>query len=177
MVRFELQPSYPDIFVTDEAGRDAYWVHGPTGRVGRWSLRSLAGGELAAVLQHGSPFLQRFGIYQRGRLLAVLRELPSPHVPRLAAAAWNALAGAPRRIRYAVDTCEGELLWVEGDATRLEYGFTRAGRRTATVSTRWLASAAACGVAVTLADPADTLLVLAATAAIESSWGRMRYRA
>jgi uncharacterized protein YxjI len=171
-VRFVLQPSDADIFITDAVGRDAYWVQGPTERVGRWSLRDLGGGELAAIRQHGSPFLPWFGIDVPGRPRAELRERAPRGVPRAAAALWNALVGAPSRIRYTLET-GGQPLRVEGDAAALEYAFLRGRRRVATASARWMAPSAAWGVAVDLDDAADALLVLAAAATIEISWGRM----
>jgi uncharacterized protein YxjI len=172
-VRFVLQPSDPDIFVTDERGRDVYWVKGPTGRVGSWTLRDLAGGEVAAVHQHGGPFLHRFGIYQHERPLAELREEPGHQFPRALAAVRNALAGTPPRIGYTVDVAGQAPLRIDGDAMALEYGYTREGRPAATVSACWLAPSGTWGVTVTVADANDAVVVLAATATIEISWGRM----
>jgi len=171
-VRFVLQPSDLDIFVTDESGRDVCWVQGPNGRAGCWSLRSLGGDELATVRQRGSPFLPRFAIHASDRLRAELREQPAPHVPRVLAALRNALAGAPSRVRYALDVVGEEPLRIEGDATALEYAFVRGGRAAATVSAYWLAAAATWGATVTVVDDLDPLIVLAATATIEISWGR-----
>jgi uncharacterized protein YxjI len=173
-VRFVLQPSDLDIFVSDEAGRDVCWVRGPAGRVGRWSLRSLAGDELATVRQHGSPFLPRFAIDAPDGPRAELRELPVGRAPRVLAALRNALAGAPARVRYALEVAGEDPLRVEGDASALEYAFVRGGRPAATVSAYWLAGAGTWGATVTVAvaDDLDPLLVLAAAATIEISWGR-----
>jgi uncharacterized protein YxjI len=171
-VRFVLQPSDLDIFVSDEAGRDVCWVRGPAGRVGRWSLRSLAGEELATVRQHGSPFLPRFAVDGPGGPLAQLRELPVGRAPRALAALRNALAGAPARVRYALEVAGEGPLRVEGDAGALEYAFVRGGRPVATVSTYWLAGAGTWGATLTVADGLDPLVALAATATIEISWGR-----
>jgi uncharacterized protein YxjI len=175
-VRFVLQPSDPDIFVTDETGRDVYWVKGPTGRVGRWTLRDLAGGEVAAVRQHGGPFLHRFGIYQHERPIAELREEPGRQLPRAVAALRNALAGTPPRISYTIDVAGRTPLRIDSDAMALEYAFTREGRPAATVSAYWLASSGTWGVTVTVADANDAVVVLAATATIEIGWGRMGQR-
>ncbi len=175
-MRFVLQPSDPDIFITDEAGRDVYWVKGPTGRVGCWTLRDLADGEVATIRQHGGPFLPHFGIYQHERPLAELRERPDRHLPRAAAALRNALAGAPPRTRYTLDVVGQAPLRIDSDAMALEYAFTREGRPAATVSAYWLAPSASWGVAVTVGDADDALVVLAATATIEISWGRMGHR-
>jgi len=151
-VRFVLQPSDPDIFITDEAGRDVYWVKGPTGRVGCWTLRDLADGEVATIRQHGGPFLPHFGIYQHERPLAELRERPDRHWPRAAAALRNALAGAPPRTRYTLDVAGQAPLRIDSDAMALEYAFTREGRPAATVSAYWLAPSGTWGVTVTVAD-------------------------
>jgi uncharacterized protein YxjI len=172
-VRFVLQPSDASIFVSDEAGRDVCWVEGPTGRLGRWSVRDLAGAELASVRQHGSPFQHRFGIYASGRRVATLEEQPAGRLPRAAAALRNAVLGAPRRIRYAVDVVGGEPLRIEGDPMALEYAFLRRGREVATVSAYWLTGALTWGATVTLAGPDDTLVLLAAAATIEIAWGRL----
>jgi uncharacterized protein YxjI len=171
-VRFVLQPSDLDVFVSDESGRDVCWVQGPTGRVGRWSLRSLAGDELATIRQHGSPFLPRFSIQAPDRSSAELRELPVGRGPRVLAALRIALAGAPARVRYALEVAGEEPLRVDGDASALEYAFVRGGRPAATVSAYWLAAAATWGATVTVADDLDPLVVLAATATIEIAWGR-----
>jgi len=171
-VRFVLQPSDLDIFVSDESGRDLCWVRGPTGRVGRWSLRSLAGDELATVRQHGSPFLPRFAIDAPDGPLAELRELPAGRTPRVLAALRNALAGAPARVRYALEVAGEQPLRVEGGASALEYAFVRGGRPAATVSAYWLAGAGTWGATVTVADDLDPLLVLATAATIEIAWGR-----
>lgn len=172
-MRFVLQPSDPDIFITDEAGRDVYWVKGPTDRLGCWTLRDLAGEEVATIRQHGLPFLHRFGIYQHERPLAELREQPDRRLPRAAAALRNALAGTPPRTRYTLEVVGEAPLRVDSDAMALEYTFIRDGRPAATVSAYWLVPSAAWGVAVTLDDARDALVVLAATATIEIGWGRM----
>jgi uncharacterized protein YxjI len=67
-------------------------------------------------------------------------------------------------------------LRIDSDAMALEYAFTREGRPAATVSAYWLAPSASWGVAVTVGDAEDALVVLAATATIEISWGRMGHR-
>ena len=44
---FLLRPDFPNVFITDEAGRDVYWVRsGVADQVGLWSLRDLGGTEL-----------------------------------------------------------------------------------------------------------------------------------
>ena len=172
-MRFVLQPSDADVFVTDEAGRDVYWVEGPRGGVGRWTLRDLAGAELATVRQHGLPFLPRYPVSRGGRPLAQIREQPPRGVPRAALAVRNALLGAPPRARYGVDVVGAAPLRVDGDAAALEYAWLRGDRPAATVSARWLAAAATWGVTVAVDDPRDALLVLAATATVEIGWGRM----
>jgi uncharacterized protein YxjI len=174
-VRFVLQPSDLDVFITDGSGRDVCWVQGPSGRVGCWSLRSLAGEELATIRQYGSPFLPRFAIHASGQLRAELREQPARHIPRAAAALRNALVGAPSRIRYALDAVGEEPLRIEGDAAALEYVFAGRDRPAATVSAYWLPASAAWGATVTVDDP-DPLVILAAAATIEISWGRMGHR-
>jgi uncharacterized protein YxjI len=171
-LRFVLQPSDRDIFVSDESGRDVCWVQGPDGRVGRWSLRSLAGDELATVRQHGSPFLPRFAIDAPDRPRAELRELPVGRGLRALAALRNALAGAPARVRYALEVAGEQPLRVEGDANALEYALVRGDRPAATVSAYWLAGAGTWGATVTVADDLDPLLALVVTATIEIAWGR-----
>ena len=173
-VRFGLEPSPPNlVLVTGEDGRDVCWLEGAAGGVGRWWLRDLAGQELLALRQHGSRFLPWFGIYRQGRLAAAVRELPPAGVPRPLAALWTALAGSPRRLRYAIDT-GGVHLRVDADPMALEYGVTASGRRVATVSARWFGSVPGGGVSLEVEPGQDAMLLLAATAAIEASWGRLR---
>jgi uncharacterized protein YxjI len=172
-VRYGLQPSPPDaVLVTDEAGRDVYCLEGPRRGDGRWWLRDLAGRELLAVRQHGSPYLPSFGVYRRGRRVATVRELPPAGVPRAAAAWWNALAGTPRRLRYVIRDERGALR-IDADAMALEYAVTRSGRPVATVSVRWFVSQDASGITVAVDDPQDALPLLMAVAVIETSWGRL----
>lgn len=172
--QFVLRPDFPNIFVTDEDGRDLYWVRsGVADHLGLWSLRDLTGHELVSVQLHRSWPLPAYGVYRAGERVATVREAPGPLSARWLAAARAVVAGAPGRLRYTVEGPAAERLEVAGDPRAVEYHFTRAGRDAATVGLQWLRWTPAFGLSVRVADGEDPVLILAVTAMIESSWGRL----
>src|SRR6266542_4057434 len=76
-MQFLLRPDFPNVFITDEQGRDVYWLRsGVADQVGLWSLRDLGGRELVQVAQHGPGLAPSYGVYragQRRRPLALRR--------------------------------------------------------------------------------------------------------
>jgi uncharacterized protein YxjI len=172
--QFVLRPASPDIYVTDQDGRDRYWVRsGVAERVGLWSLRDLAGDELVGVRQEQSWPLPGYGVWRGGERVATVREAPGAATARWRAAIRTILAGAPAGLRYVVEAPGAEPLEVAAEPEAVEYQFTRAGRPAATVGLRWLSWAAAFGLGVCVADSEDTPLILAVAAMIESAWGRL----
>ncbi len=173
-MQFLLRSDFPNVFITDEDGRDLYWVRsGAADRVGLWSVRDLSGKELACVAQHGSGLLPGYGVYRAGRCVATVREAPGRRAGRWLGAVRTLVSGVPGRLRYTVRGPDAPPLDVDGDATAVEYRFTRAGRQAATVGLQWLDWAAALGTSVNVADGEDPVLILAVTAMIESAWGRL----
>jgi uncharacterized protein YxjI len=172
--QFVLRSDFPDIFITDEDGRDLYWIRSAVAdHIGLWSLRDLAGRELVSVQLHASLPLPTYGVYRAGQRVATVREAPGPPFSRWLGAARAFAAGTPARLRYAVESRGDGCLEVAGDPDAVEYHFTRAGRHAATVGLQWLSWAPAFGLSVRVADGEDPVLILAVTAVIESSWGRL----
>lgn len=172
--QFVLRSDFPDVFITDEVGRDLYWVRsGVADGLGLWSLRDLGGDELVRVQQDESWPLPTYGVHRAGERVATVREAPGPPASRWLAAARTVVLGTPARLRYSVLAPGLEPLDVAADPKAVEYDFTRAGGRVATVALRWLDWAPTFGLGVSVADGEDPLLILAVTTMIESSWGRL----
>jgi len=173
-MRFLLRSDFPNVFITDEDGRDRYWVRSGVGdRVGLWSLRDLTGKELVCVAQHGPGLVPAYGVYRAGQRVATVCEAPGERPGRWLRGVRALVKGAPGKLRYTVRAPGTQPLEVDGDPTEVEYRFTRAGRQAATVGLQWLACTTALGTSVNVADGEDPVLILAVTTMIESAWGRL----
>jgi hypothetical protein len=172
--QFVLRSDFPNVFVTDEQGRDLYWVRsGVADRVGLWSLRDLGGHELASVQQHEAWPLPSYGVYREGERVATVTEAPGPRAARWLGGLRSAVLGALPQLRYQVRAAGAGTLEVAAGPEAVEYHFTRDGRRAATAGLRWLPWVAGFGLGVSVAEGEDPLLILAVTAMIESAWGRL----
>jgi uncharacterized protein YxjI len=172
-MRYMLRPDSVGAFVTDEVGRDVYWVRsGVADEVGLWSLRDLGGRELVQVAQHGSRLTPSYGVYRAGQQVGTVVEGPERGMARWRSGARALVTGAPARLRYTVHTGATELD-VDGDPDAIEYDLSRDGRPAATVGLRWVGWGLAVGTSVTVADGEDPELILALVAMIESAWGRL----
>lgn len=173
-MRFLLRPDFPNVFITDEAGRDVYWVRsGVADQVGLWSLRDLGGRELVQVAQHGPRLAPSYGVYRAGQRVATVLQEPARGAGRWRSGVRTLVAGAPARLRYTVESPGAQPLDVDGDPAAIEYDLNRAGRPAATVGMRWLGCGVTVGTSVTVADGEDPELILALVAMIESAWGRL----
>jgi len=176
-MRFLLRPDFPNTFVTDDAGRDVYWVRsGMADQVGLWSLRDLTGTELVQVAQHGSRLAPSYGVYRAGQRVGTVRE-GQPGGTR-ASGRWRSgvrtlVAGAPARMRYTVHDQGAQPLEVDGDPAAVEYDLNRAGRHAATVGLRWVDRAATVATSVDVREGEDPELIIALVAMIEGAWGRL----
>jgi uncharacterized protein YxjI len=172
--QFVLRSDFPNVFITDEDGRDLYWVRsGVAQRLGLWSLQDLAGHELVSVRQEQSWPLPSYGVYRAGERVATVREAPGPAAARWRGAIRTLVMGTPARLRYTLQAPGAERLEVSTDPRAVEYHFTRAGRHAATVALQWLAWAPTFGLGLRVAEGEDSLLILTITAMIESAWGRL----
>jgi uncharacterized protein YxjI len=172
--QFVLRSDFPNIFITNEDGRDRYWVRsGVAQRLGLWSLRDLTGRELVSVQQQTSWPLPTYGVYQAGEQVATVSEAPGPRAARWRAAIRMRLLGTPAGLHYTVHLPDAQDLEVESDPEAVEYHFSRAGRQVATVGLQWLAWAPTFGLSVRIAHGEDATLILALTAMIESAWRRL----
>jgi uncharacterized protein YxjI len=171
---FVLRPDFPNVFITDAGGRDRYWIRsGVAERLGLWSLRDLAGHELLGLRQVETWPLPGYSLERDGERLATVQEVRGPAAARWRDAVRMLVTGTPSRLRYSVLAAGGEPLEVEGDPTAVEYHFTRGGAHVATVGLRWLSWTPSLGLGVSVEPGEDPLLILAVTAMIESSWGRL----
>jgi uncharacterized protein YxjI len=172
-MRYMLRPDSVGAFVTDELGRDVYWVRsGVAQQVGLWSLRDLGGRELVQVAQHGPQLAPSYGVYRAGQRAGTVVQRPERGLARWRSGVRTLVAGAPARMRYRVHAGATELD-VDGDPSAVEYDLNRDGRPAATVGLRWLGCGLQVGTTVTVADGEDPELILALVAMIESAWGRL----
>ncbi len=171
---FVLRPDFPNVFITDEGGRDLYWVRsGVAQRLGLWSLQDLGGHELVSVQQEETWPLPSYGVYRSGERVAAVREAPGTAVARWRGAIRMLIRGTPARLHYSVQAPGTGRLEVACDPGAVEYQFTRAGRQAATVALQWLTWAPRFGLSVSVAEGEDPLLILPITAMIEGAWGRL----
>jgi uncharacterized protein YxjI len=172
-MRYMLRPDTAGAFVTDEHGRDVYWVRSAAAeQVGLWSLRDLGGNELLQVAQHGTPVARTYGVYRAGQRVGTVVQDPERGMARWRSGARALITGAPDRMRYRVRAGATELD-VDGDPSAIEYDLNRDGRPAATVGLRWLGRGLQVGTTVTVADGEDPELILALVAMIETAWGRL----
>jgi uncharacterized protein YxjI len=173
-MRFLLRPDFPNTYVTDDAGRDLYWVRsGMADQVGLWSLRDLTGRELVQVAQHGPRLAPSYGVYRAGQRVATVREGQRRSGARWRSGVRTLVGGAPRTLRYTVHCAGAKPLEVDGDPAAVEYDLSRAGRHAATVGLRWLDRAATVATSVEVRDGEDPELIIALVAMIEGAWGRL----
>jgi uncharacterized protein YxjI len=173
-MRFLLRPDFPDVYVTDEAGADVYWVHSAVAdQVGLWSLRDLGGRELVQVAQHGPRLGPSYGVYRAGQRIATVVQEPARGAARWRSGARTLVRGAPAKLRYTLESPGAEPLEVDGDPAAIEYDLSRGGQPAATVGMRWAGCGMQVGTSVTLSDGEDPELILAVVAMIESAWGRL----
>jgi uncharacterized protein YxjI len=171
---FLLRPDFPNVFITDEAGRDVYWVRsGVADQVGLWSLRDLGGTELVQVAQHGPRLAPSYGVYRAGQRIATVVQEPSRGTARWRSGVRTLVGAPPAKLRYTVETPGAPPLDVDGDPDAIEYDLCRGGRPAATVGLRWLGCGLQVGTSVTVGDREDPELILALVAMIESAWGRL----
>jgi uncharacterized protein YxjI len=172
-MRFLLRPDFPNTFVTDEAGRDVYWVRsGMAEQVGLWSLQDLTGRELVQVAQHGPRLAPSYGVYRAGRRVGTVRTGEHGNGARWRSGVRALVNGDPGRFRYIVQ-CGGEPLEVDGDPSAVEYDLNRGGRHAATVGLRWVDRAATVATSVEVGEGEDSELIIALVAMIEGAWGRL----
>jgi len=173
-MQFLLRPDFPNVFITDERGRDVYWLRsGVADQVGLWSLRDLGGRELVQVAQHGPGLAPSYGVYRAGQRIATVVQEPARGAARWRSGVRTLVAGAPAKLRYTVEAPGEPPLDVDGDPEAIEYDLSRGGRPAATVGMRWLGCGLQVGTSVTVADGEDPELILALVAMIESAWGRL----
>ena len=172
-MRFLLRPDFPNTFVTDDAGRDVYWVRsGIADQVGLWSLQDLTGRELVQVAQHGARLAPSYGVYRAGLRVGTVRAGERGNGARWRSGARMLVNGAAGRLRYTFD-CGGEPLEVDGDPSAVEYDLNRGGRHAATVGLRWVDRAGTVATSVEVDEGEDPELIIALVAMIEGALGRL----
>jgi uncharacterized protein YxjI len=139
-----------DFIIQDDAGQDVYFVDGKAFSIGeRLSFQDMNGHELACIRQKLLAIGPTYEITSGGQLAAVVKK----HLFSLL------------KVRFTVDVPGPDDLEAQGNFTRHEYVFTRAGRTVATVSKQWLSMSDTYGVDV--AEGEDDVLILAATVVID----------
>ncbi len=104
-MQFLLRPDFPNVFITDEQGRDVYWLRsGVADQVGLWSLRDLGGRELVQVAQHGPGLAPSYGVYRAGQRIATVVQEPAR-----GAARWRSgWLGCGLQVGTSVTVADGE---------------------------------------------------------------------
>lgn len=140
-----------DYWIETTAGRRAYKVDGKALRVrDTFTIRG-AGGEVVATMQER---------------VARVRDTMKIDRPGKPSATVKKAMITPLRDRYVIEADDVGEISVQGNIVDHEYTFEQGGRKVAEVSKRWLRVRDTFGVQV---EPgADAVLVLAATAAIDS---------
>src|SRR6266498_657619 len=119
-MRFLLRPDFPNVFITDEQGRDVYWLRsGVADQVGLWSLRDLGGRELVQVAQHGPSLAPSYGVYRAGQRIATVVQEPARGAARWRSGVRTLVAGAPAKLRYTVEAPGEPPLVVDGEDPEL----------------------------------------------------------
>jgi uncharacterized protein YxjI len=141
-----------DFAITDESGREAYYVDGRAFSLGdKLSFRDASGQEVAFIRQRLLSLGRTYEIEVRGRTAAVVHK----HL-------FTFLS-----CRFSVDVPGPDDLEATGDFLDMEYTIrhTQSGRAAATISKRWFRLSDTYGVEV--AEGEDPVLVLAATVVID----------
>jgi uncharacterized protein YxjI len=138
-----------DYWIEDDTGQRAFKVNGKAARIrDTWVLEDAHGNEVASI---------------RERKLSV-RDSIKIDIGRREAKVKKALLGI--RERFHVEVEDGDDLTVKGNFVDHEYEIERDGERIAEVSKKWLRARDTYGVEVR--NPADAVLVLAVTVAVDA---------
>ncbi len=150
VMRQELLSLAASFTIKDENDRDAYYVKGEPFRFGnKLSLQDTGGNELVYIDQRPLNWPPTYELWRDGGLLAVVeREFLSF-----------------LRHRFTVGVCGSEDLEAEGDFLDHEYTFTRGDQPVATLTRRWFAFTATCGIEITEGE--DQALILASAVVVE----------
>ena len=138
-----------DYWIEDDAGERAFKVNGKVARIrDSWVLEDPQGREVATIREQKLSVRDAIKIDVGGREATVKK----------------ALVGI--RDRFHVEVEHGEDLTVKGNIVDHEYEIERDGKQIAEVSKKWLRARDTYGVEV--ADPADVVLVLTVTVAVDA---------
>jgi uncharacterized protein YxjI len=138
-----------DYWIEDDSGNKVFKVNGKAVRVrDTWILENDSGKEVAQIRERKLSIRDAIKIDFGGREATVKK----------------ALVGI--RDRFHVEVDGGEDLKVKGNIVDHEYEIERDGHKIAEVSKKWFRVRESYGVEV--ADPADAVLVLAVSVALES---------
>lgn len=139
-----------DFTIKTADGQDAYFVDGKAFSIGqKLSFQDMNGRELAFISQKLLAWGPTYELYRDGQLAAVVKKSLFTFF----------------HCTFTVDVPGPDDLIAEGNMTDHEYGFTRGGRRVATVSKQWFSWTDSYGVDI--AEGADPVLVLASTVVID----------
>lgn len=141
-----------DYTIRDEDGNDAYFVDGKVFTIGqKLSFQDMSGNELAFIRQKLLSLGPKYEVYVDGQLIAeVKKELFTFF-----------------RCSFIVDVPGPDDLEAKGNLLDYEYEFVRGPEVVARVSKKFFSFTDSYGIEI--ADPKDTLLVLAATVVIDAA--------
>jgi uncharacterized protein YxjI len=138
-----------DYWIEDEAGERVFKVNGKAARVrDTWVLEDRRGNEVATIRERKLSVRDAIRIDIGGRTATVKKRLIGI------------------RDRFHVEVEHGEDLTVKGNIVDHDYEIERDGHRIAEVSKRWFRARDTYGVEVV--DPADAVLVIAVTVAVDA---------
>lgn len=139
-----------DSMITDDRGRDQFFVDGKAVSIGRrLVIKDMQGHERATIQQHIVSLTTSFEIKVKGGPSATIsKKLLSPFVDRL-----------------KIDLPGWDDIEVVGDIFDHEYTFRRGGREVAQVSRRWISLVDAYGIDI--AEDQDDVLILASAVVID----------
>ena len=138
-----------DYWIEDDTGQRAFKVNGKVARIrDSWVLEDTQGREVASIKERKLSVRDAIKIDVGGREATVKK----------------AMLGL--RDRFHVEVEHGDDLTVKGNFVDHEYEIERDGKQIAEVSKKWLRARDTYGVEVD--DPADVVLVLAVTVAVDS---------
>jgi len=138
-----------DYWIEDDAGRRVFKVNGKVARIrDTWQLEDAGGRDVASIRERKLSIRDAIHIDVGGRDATVKK----------------AMLGL--RDRFHVEVEDGEDLTVKGNFVDHEYEIERDGKQIAEISKRWLRIRDTYGVEVR--HPADVVLVLAVTVAVDA---------